>query len=115
MVTQTEVVKRLLSACAIALLAIALAGTGTEAQSISKAKATNRTGPSPAILACYKQAGVSYNRTTGRWTMYSGENDGIIRQDSLRRCIAQAKGGSPGSVAIHEHETLQYGGPPRTR
>ena len=111
----TEVAKRLLSACAIALLAIALTAVGAEAQSKSKAKATNGAASNSALVECYKQAGMGYNPTTKRWTMYSTENEGIVRQDALRKCVARARGVSPGSVAFHEREFIQYGGPPRTR
>jgi hypothetical protein len=44
----------------------------------------------PALLECYKQAGMTYDPATKRWTMYSEEMVGIVRQDSLRQCMARA-------------------------
>src|SRR5215470_5879089 len=76
-------VRRNLSVCAIALLAVSLAPVGVEAEPQSKTKTTKPAASNPTLLECYKQAGMTYDPATKRWTMYSEEMVGIVRQDFL--------------------------------
>ena len=108
-------VRRNLSVCAIALLAVSLAPVGVEAEPQSKAKTTKPAASNPALIECYKQAGMTYNPATKRWTMYSEEMVGIVKQDSLRQCMAHATGVSRGSIRIHETLSERYGGEPQRR
>ena len=112
---QSEVVKRSLSVCAIALLVVSLAAGGVEAEPKSSAKTTKPGASNPALVECYKQAGMTYNPATKRWTMYSEEMVGIVRQDSLRQCMARATGVSRGSIRIRETLSERYGGEPPRR
>jgi predicted outer membrane protein len=108
-------VRRSLSVCAIALLAVSLAPVGVEAEPQSKAKTTKPAASNSALIECYKQAGMTYNPATKSWTMYSEEMVGIVKQDSLRQCMARATGVSRGSIRISETLSERYGGEPPRR
>jgi hypothetical protein len=112
---QSEVVKRSLSVCAIALLVVSLAAGVVEAEPKSSAKTTKPGASNPAVIECYKHAGMTYNPATKRWTMYSEEMVGVFRQDSLRQCMARATGVSRGSIRIRETLTERWGGEPQRR
>ena len=113
--TMLQLRRSVFAACALAGVLVGIPRDGAEAESKSKANTTKPANP--AVIECYKRAGMAINPNTKKWTMYSTENGGgIVRRAALRQCLASAKGVPASSITIREHLSSRYGGnPPRDK
>jgi hypothetical protein len=78
------------ASCALAGVLVGMPRDRAEAEPKSKANTTKPANP--AVIECYKRAGMAINPYTKRWTMYWTENGGgIFRVDALRHALPAPK------------------------